>query len=105
MNQEILRYVLVLVLLPLWIPFLKALWGELLRAMRPEGGLFGPLPRKDQREQIEREMEGEESPVVDEPLAHRRAAAARGGGRALGSARRSAGGAPKPSVRKRHGFR
>ncbi len=90
-NRELSRYIFVLVTMPVWVPFLKALWGELKRAMRPEGGIFGPKPSARQRAVIEREIAMEPDPLIHAPIAHRgwgarrRAAPARkpaGGGRA-----------------------
>ena len=110
-NHELIRYVLVLLLMPFWFPFLRALWKELERAMRPDGGLFGRSLRTDERERIEREIrETEESPVVDEPLAHHRGSRTAAGGAASRPGPRSPGapgqsGATRPSVRRRQGFR
>ena len=110
-NHELIRYVLVLLLMPFWLPFLRALWKELERAMRPDGGLFGRSLRKDERERIEREIrETEESPVVDEPLAHHRRSRAAAGGAANRPGQKGLGapgqsGATRPAVRRRQGFR
>ena len=71
-NSELIRYLFVLAAAPIWVPFMKALWKELMRAMRPDGGLYGPPPTARKRAEIEREIASEPDPVVHEPIAHRR---------------------------------
>jgi len=96
---DFLKWGLVLAAWPIWAPFAKALWKEFQRAMRPEGGLTGPVPSKGQRQLIEEQVAQEELSQVHESLAHHKAslsAGARSGnqrsaGRAAG---RATGGAP-----------
>ena len=86
-NSELIRYLFVFASAPIWIPFSRALWKELLRAMRPDGGLYGPTPSRRKREEIEREIAQDPDPVVHEPIAHRRRIGEhKGGGPALRSA-------------------
>ena len=66
-GQEALRYAIVLVTAPLWLPFVKALWKELNRALRWEGGLLGRRPTPRERAEIERAARTEEDPLVSEP--------------------------------------
>ena len=73
-NQELVRYVIVLLLAPVWVPFAKALFTQLLRAVKPDGGLYGRTPNPRKRAVIERELAREEDPLVHEPIAHSRGA-------------------------------
>jgi len=70
--KEILKYLIVIFSAPLWIPFIRALGQELKLSMREEGGFLGKTPNKEKLEEIRREIAREESPLVDEPLAHLR---------------------------------
>lgn len=97
---DFLKWGLVLAAWPIWAPFAKALWKEFQRAMRPEGGLTGPIPSPAERRRIEAEVAQEELSQVHESIAHhraRRTAGARPGGQASagagqrGSARRTSG--------------
>ena len=74
-THELIRYALVLVTIPLWLPFVKAMWKELNRALRYEGGLLGKLPTPQEVREIEREAMREENPLVHEPLPPRGGAA------------------------------
>ena len=58
-TKEILRYVIVLVSAPIWVPFLRMLWRDFNASLREEGGLFGRPPT-----QLERERD----PALREPL-------------------------------------
>jgi hypothetical protein len=111
-NSELIRYLFVFAAAPIWIPFLKALWKELLRAMRADGGLYGATPSRRKREEIEREIAQEPDPVVHEPIAHRgrigekRSGASPGGnaGRPAQFPQRRPNAAP-PEKGQRRGFR
>ena len=58
-TKEILRYVIVLVSAPIWVPFLRMLWRDFNASLREEGGLFGQPPT-----QLERERD----PALRKPL-------------------------------------
>ena len=73
MNKELLKITLVLVSMPIWLPFAKALWEEFRDAMRAEGGFSGPTLSARQRREIEAQIEREGKRLVDEPLAVHRA--------------------------------
>ena len=111
-NAAIIKYTLLLVTAPIWVPFVKALWQELNDALREEGGVFGKELSRDQLDEIRREIEDEEERLVNEPLAHLRAreqapgaggGARRGGSSGLRGATTTGGGF-KSSGRPR-GFR
>ncbi|MFT5050120.1 MAG: hypothetical protein ACI8QZ_001514 [Chlamydiales bacterium] len=68
-----LKYLILLLSAPVWLPFLRALWDELENALRDQGGLFGQEPSAEQLIEIRREQALEEDRVLNEPLAHRRA--------------------------------
>jgi len=77
---SILKYLILALTAPIWMPFLKALWEELEHALRDQGGLFGNEPTAEQLIEIQREMAMEEDRVVNEPLAHRRRSPGKPGG-------------------------
>lgn len=66
--MDLLKYILLICLAPIWIPFAKELWQEFLLAMRGEGGLFNPPPGPLDRKKLEEELAGEELRVVNEEL-------------------------------------
>lgn len=73
LGFELLKYSLVLVTIPFWVPFAKALWEEFVRAMRPDGGLTGRVLSGRERREIEEHIAAtEESSQVHEPIAHLR---------------------------------
>tara|TARA_R110002126_G_scaffold10067_19_gene45153 strand:- start:272 stop:619 length:348 start_codon:yes stop_codon:yes gene_type:complete len=71
-NLVLLKWLVLLGSMPIWLPFAKALWSEFMLAMRPEGGLFGPIPSPVERKRIEEEMLREEPRQIHETLAHAR---------------------------------
>ncbi len=92
MNSDILKILIVVLGMPIWMPFVKALWREFNRAMREDGGLFGPSPSPLQRAEIVRELSREEDPLVNEPLAH--VMSRQGGSAAASRSSSSPGAAP-----------
>ena len=70
--KEIFKYLIVILSAPAWIPFIRALGQEVKLCMREEGGFLGKTPNKEKLAEIRREIAREESPMVDEPLAHLR---------------------------------
>ncbi len=106
MSTDVLKYIVLIVSAPLWLPFAKALWEELNDALRPDGGLFGPEPTQRKREEILDEIAREEPRLVHEPLAHiqNRRNEQPGGGTRPGTQSRSA--ASNSGARlQRRGFR
>ncbi len=72
--KEVLKYLIVILAAPAWIPFIRALGQEIKLCMREEGGFLGKTPNKEKLEEIRREIAREESPLISEPLAHLRVA-------------------------------
>ncbi len=50
-TVALIKYTVLLLSTPIWLPFLKELWMEFNLAMRQDGGLWGlaPAPREQQR--------------------------------------------------------
>ena len=69
-SKELLQYLLLIISMPLWAPFIRALYQEFVMALRADGGLFGPVPSPMERKVIERDLAGEDLRQVHEPLAH-----------------------------------
>jgi hypothetical protein len=87
-NKSLIKWLLILGSAPIWVPFLRALWQDLRKALREEGGLWGPTPGEREVEAMRRERAREEPEVVHEPLERP------GSGRAPRAPRRP--GAPPP---------
>lgn len=73
--KEILKYVFVIVALPVAVPFVKSLVRDLLLAFEEDGGLLGDPPSAAKLEEIQRAKRRRPNPLVSEPLAHIRKAA------------------------------
>jgi len=72
--MEVLKYLVVFASVPIWLPFAKALFGELTDALRADGGLSGPSTNARQRAEIQARINRTEEPrLVDEPIANARA--------------------------------
>lgn len=71
-GLTLLKYVILLATLPVWGPFVQALWEEFIHAMRVEGGLWGPEPGPKERKELEEKIASEEPRQVHELLAHQR---------------------------------
>ncbi len=69
--MEILKYILLICLAPIWLPFLKELWGEFSLAMRSEGGIFKAPPGPIAKRKLAEELAGEELRQVSEELPDR----------------------------------
>jgi len=44
LNSEPVKYGIIFLSTPIWLPFAKALWRELNDSLRDEGGIFGAAP-------------------------------------------------------------
>jgi len=55
LNSEPVKYVLLAITAPFWIPFFRALYDEFNNAILDEGGLFGDPPSAEQIEKIRAE--------------------------------------------------
>lgn len=69
-NNEFVKYTVVALAAPIWIPFIKRIWHEINFALREEGGVFGRVPSPAEMEEIRRLKSMEEDPLVNEPLAY-----------------------------------
>jgi hypothetical protein len=65
-NSEPIKYAVVLLASPIWLPFIKGLIKEFNDALRDEGGLFGQAPSKQQLRDMDKELGRFESPMVSE---------------------------------------
>lgn len=101
LNSEPVKILLILILSPLWLPFIRALWKELNNSLRDEGGVLGVAPTKKQLATLDRELGRRESTMVSETwedhlAKEKRGSPARGGARRAPAARRPAAPPPKP---------
>lgn len=55
LNSEPVKYALLLLTLPFWLPFAKALWTAFNDSLRDEGGLLGTAPTPEELAAIERQ--------------------------------------------------
>lgn len=94
LNSEPVKYLLIVLTAPFWIPFFKALFKEFNDSLRDEGGLFGLPPTKEKLAEMNRELGKFRSPLVSELR------------QAPGHAERldRRGGGPAPRARKPRGF-
>ncbi len=51
LNTELFKYVLLVVTVPFWLPFVRAIWEDFNQALRDEGGLLGYGPPAAERGQ------------------------------------------------------
>ncbi len=66
-NREIIRWLILIALLPIGWPFVKTLWQDFNGALREEGGLFGRNPSAREVEKIRAEKWHEQETLVSEP--------------------------------------
>lgn len=76
LNSEAIKYAVVVLAMPIWVPFMKALWQEANESLREEGGLFGEEPDADELAQMHATRGAKETPMVSDPIEER--AGARG---------------------------
>ena len=69
-TKAIIKYLAVLMMLPWVIPFIKALFKDLVSAFEEDGGLLGEPPSPDELQQIKDRKAREPDPLVHEVLAH-----------------------------------
>ncbi len=65
LNSEPVKYALIALSAPVWLPFAKALWREFNDSLRDEGGLLGDAPSAAELAAIERERGRFESGMVN----------------------------------------
>jgi len=66
--MDFLKYILLICLAPIWLPFVKELWQEFTQAMRGDGGIFKPPPGPIEREKLEAGLAEEEISQVNQEL-------------------------------------
>jgi len=66
-NRELVRWLLLIALMPIGWPFLKALWKDFNEALREEGGLFGSQPSPREVAEILEEKKRKPETLVSEP--------------------------------------
>jgi len=66
-NRDLVRWLLLIALLPIGWPFVKALWKDFNNALREEGGLFGSQPSAREIDLIREEKKREPDTLVSEP--------------------------------------
>ena len=66
LNSEPVKYAIIILTAPFWLPFAKALWRELNDSLRDEGGLLGRAPTEQELAEMNREFGVHESALVSE---------------------------------------
>jgi hypothetical protein len=66
LNSEPVKYAVIALASPIWIPFFKALFKEFNDALRDEGGLFGVPPSKEKLAEMDRDLGKFKSPLISE---------------------------------------
>ena len=66
--MDLLKYILLICLAPIWLPFVKELWQEFTLAMRGDGGIFNPPPSPIDRQKLDAELAEEEISQVNQKL-------------------------------------
>ncbi len=84
-SVALIKYTVLLLAMPIWLPFVKCLWLEFNLAMREDGGLWGQTPTPRERQRIMDQIAQEPMRQVHIPKGH------------LGIRRRMAAEAPKVS--------
>ncbi len=68
LNSEPVKYTILALTAPLWIPFIRALWKTLDDSLREEGGLLGEAPTEEALRELEREHGRVGESMLSEPL-------------------------------------
>lgn len=66
-NRDLIRWLILIALMPIGWPFLKALWQDFNGALREEGGLFGSQPSPREVAQIREEKKRQPETLISEP--------------------------------------
>ena len=66
LNSEPVKYAVIVLGAPFWLPFVKALWEELNESLADEGGLFGEEPDAEELARMRAEAP-RETPMVSDP--------------------------------------
>ena len=71
-ESTLFKYAVLLAMMPLWWPFLRALWDDLNESLREEGGLLGQPPSAELIQRMRLERRNQPELMVSEPLAKRK---------------------------------
>jgi hypothetical protein len=96
MLEELLKVGVVLLLAPVWLPFMRALWNDLQDLFEEDGGLFGDDPGPRRREEIRAAKARRPPLMVHEWVAHHHPGEARNN--AVPAARRTTAPSGRSSV-------
>jgi hypothetical protein len=69
-TVALLKYTVILMSSPIWLPFIKELWSEFSLAMREDGGLIGAKPTPRERQKILDQLAREPLRQVHVPKGH-----------------------------------
>lgn len=69
LNSEPVKYVVIALSAPVWMPFARALWKELNDSLRPEGGVLGLAPSEKELEALNKSEGQHDTPLVSETWA------------------------------------
>jgi hypothetical protein len=67
LNSEPVKYGILALTAPMWIPFFKALWHTLNDGLREEGGLLGRPPTAEQLVELERRFGPASASLISVP--------------------------------------
>jgi hypothetical protein len=67
-TKDIVRYLIVILAAPIWVPFVLTLWRDFNAALRREGGLLGRSPSALELQRMDAQGEPEISRLVSEPI-------------------------------------
>jgi hypothetical protein len=70
LNSEPVKYAIVAMAAPLWIPFARALWHTLNDGLRDEGGLLGQPPTEEQLRELEQRYGPAGASLISVPKDH-----------------------------------
>jgi hypothetical protein len=66
-NSEPVKYAIVALAAPLWIPFARALWHTLNDSLREEGGLLGRPPTEEELAELEKRFGPASASLISVP--------------------------------------
>jgi hypothetical protein len=67
-TKDIVRYLIVILAAPIWVPFVRTLWRDFNAALRREGGLLGRAPSALELQRLDAQGRPETSRLVSEPI-------------------------------------
>ena len=66
--KDLVRYLIVILAAPIWVPFVLTLWRDFNAALRREGGLLGRAPSALELRRLDAQGQPEISRLVSEPI-------------------------------------